>query len=64
MEPVCRTQPAGLRPRRSRAARAVLEAEMAQVAAMSIEERVKAALAMKQRFAWLAPAPAARPSGN
>jgi hypothetical protein len=42
--------------RRSASAEAALRAEMARIEAMTIEERVKAALSLPERFAWLAPA--------
>ncbi|HUF62238.1 MAG TPA: hypothetical protein VMN36_09200 [Verrucomicrobiales bacterium] len=44
------------RPRESACAAAALRAEMERVGNMTIEERVKAALTMRQRFTWLAPA--------
>lgn len=45
------------RPRVSRVARASLQAEIERMAAMTIEERVKAALSMRSRFAWISPVP-------
>lgn len=42
--------------RRSASAEAALQSEMARIEAMTIEERVKAALSLPERFAWLAPA--------
>lgn len=45
--------------RRSASAEAALRAEIARVNRMSIEERVKAALSMKERFSWVTPS--ARP---
>jgi hypothetical protein len=39
--------------RRSACADASLRAEIERVGRMSIEERVKAALSMRERFAWL-----------
>jgi hypothetical protein len=43
--------------RRSRCAEASFLAELERIRAMSIEERVKAALTLHEQFAWLAPAP-------
>lgn len=45
------------RPRRSASAKRSLAAEMERVRAMSVEERIKAALSMRERFNWLQPAP-------
>ncbi|MBX3744748.1 MAG: hypothetical protein KF833_05515 [Verrucomicrobiae bacterium] len=45
------------RPRVSRVAQASLQAEIERVAAMTIEERVRAALSMGDRFAWISPVP-------
>lgn len=42
--------------RRSASADAALRAEIERVSRMSIEDRVKAALSMKDKFAWLNPA--------
>jgi hypothetical protein len=42
--------------RRSACADAALRAEIERVRRMSIEDRVKAALSMPERFAWLSPA--------
>lgn len=44
--------------RRSASADAALRAEIARLTAMTIEERVKAALSLPERFSWLAPAQA------
>ncbi len=41
------------RPRRSICADASLRAEIERVGKMTIEERVKAALSMGQRFSWV-----------
>ena len=41
------------RPRRSACADASLRAEIERVSRMTIEERVKAALSMWQRFSWV-----------
>lgn len=41
------------RPRRSACAEASLRAEIERVDRMTIEERVKAALSMGQRFSWV-----------
>ena len=41
------------RPRRSACAEASLRAEIDRVGRMTIEERVKAALSMGQRFSWI-----------
>lgn len=41
------------RPRRSACAEASLRAEIERVGRMTIEERVKAALSMGQRFSWV-----------
>jgi len=43
-------------PRRSASANASLAAEMERLRQMTIEERIKAALSMRDRFAWLDPA--------
>lgn len=45
------------RRRRSACADASLRAEIERVGRMSIGERVKAALSMRERFAWLTQAP-------
>ena len=42
-------------PRRSSCADAALRAELGRVSRMTIEERVKAALMMRERFDWLQP---------
>lgn len=52
------------RPRRSASADAALAAEFKRVSAMTIEERVKAALTMKDRFDWLQPAEGKRTSAE
>ena len=41
------------RPRRSACAEASLRAEIKRVGRMTIEERVKAALSMGERFSWV-----------
>ena len=43
------------RRRRSASADAALRAELERIGRMTIEERVKAALSIRERFAWLAP---------
>jgi hypothetical protein len=43
------------RRRRSASADAALRAELERIGRMTIEERVKAALSMRDRFAWLVP---------
>jgi hypothetical protein len=43
------------RPRRSGCAEAALRSEIERVRRMTIEERIKAALSMGQRFSWLQP---------
>jgi hypothetical protein len=43
------------RHRRSASADAALRAELERIGKMTIEERVKAALSMQNRFAWLVP---------
>ena len=43
------------RRRRSACADASLRAELERVGRMTIEERVKAALSMRERFAWIEP---------
>lgn len=43
------------RRRRSASADAALRAEIERVSRISIEDRVKAALSMKEKFAWLTP---------
>ncbi len=43
------------RRRRSASADSALRAEIERVSRMSIEERVKAALSMRKRFAWIEP---------
>lgn len=42
-------------PRRSACADAAFKAELERVKRMTIEQRVKAALSMRERFAWLEP---------
>lgn len=44
------------RPRRSACAEVALQAELERVGKMTIEERIKAALSMRNRFTWLRPA--------
>lgn len=44
------------RRRRSACADAALRAELERIGRMTIEERVKAALSIRERFAWLKPA--------
>lgn len=44
------------RRRRSACADAAFRAELARVEQMTVEERVKAALSIRERFAWLKPA--------
>ena len=46
------------RRRRSASAIRSLAAELDRVRAMSVEDRIKAALSLRERFAWLQPAPA------
>ena len=46
-------QPSPHRPRRSACADASLQREIERVSKMTIEERVIAALTMRDRFAWL-----------
>jgi hypothetical protein len=43
------------RPRRSGCADATLRSEIERVRKLTIEERIKAALGMRQRFSWLKP---------
>jgi hypothetical protein len=43
------------RRRRSVSANAALQADLERIGKMTIEERVKAALSMQNRFAWLTP---------
>lgn len=50
-------QPEFPRKRRSASEEAALRAEIERVNRMTVEERVKAALTMRERFAWLAPVP-------
>jgi len=45
------------RPRRSASASASLKAEILRVSEMSVEERIRAALGMKQHFSSLRPTP-------
>lgn len=49
------SEPSIHRPRRSACADAGVRAEIEQVKRMTIEERVKAALTMRDRFDWLLP---------
>jgi hypothetical protein len=58
------SQPPTRRPRRSASADAALAAELERVSAMTIEERIKAALTMKDRFDWLQPAAGQGSSGE
>lgn len=46
--------------RPSRSAAASRRAEMRRVERMTVEERIRAALTMSRRFAWLRPSPPAR----
>ena len=46
--------------RRSACADAALRAELERIGRMTIEERVKAALSIRERFAWLAQATKSR----
>lgn len=55
-------EPSIRHPRRSACADAALRAEIEQVKRMTIEERVKAALSMRDRFNWLLPEPGKRVS--
>jgi len=48
-------QPEFPRKRRSASADSALRAEIERVSRMTIEERIKAALSMRERFVWLAP---------
>ncbi|MCX6880782.1 MAG: hypothetical protein NTW21_44315 [Verrucomicrobia bacterium] len=48
-------EPPRHRPRRSGCADAALRAEIERVRKMTVEERIKAALSMRQRFSWLHP---------
>ena len=41
--------------RRSACADAALQAEIARVSRMTIEERITASLTMRERFAWIQP---------
>jgi len=50
------------RPRRSACAEAALDAEIERLSRMTIEERVLAALTLRERFDWLRPEPAKKPS--
>jgi len=43
------------RPRRSASADAALRAEIERVSLMTVEERITAALTMRERFAWIQP---------
>jgi hypothetical protein len=52
---MCKPEPEFPRRRRSASADAALRAEIERVSRMTIEERVKAALSIRERFAWLAP---------
>jgi len=47
------SEPQRHRPRRSGCADAALRAEVERVRRMTVEERIKAALSMHQRFSWL-----------
>ena len=51
--PVQDSGPKKHRPRRSACAEASLRAEIKRVGRMTIEERVKAALSMGERFSWV-----------
>ena len=44
------------RRRRSASADAALKAELARVEKMTVEERIKVALSIRERFPWLTPA--------
>jgi len=52
-----------LQPRRSACAERSREAEVARIGQMTVEERIKAALRMGQRFSWLKPVPVSPRNG-
>jgi hypothetical protein len=52
-----------LQPRRSACAERSREAEVVRIGQMTVEERIKAALRMGQRFSWLKPAPVSPRNG-
>ena len=52
-----------LQPRRSACAERSREAEVARIGQMTVEERIKAALRMSQRFSWLKPVPVSPRNG-
>jgi len=58
------SEPQRHRPRRSGCAEAALRAEIERVQRMSVEERIKAALSMRQRFSWLHPVKQAEPGDD
>lgn len=60
--PMSGPEPSIHRPRRSACADASLRAEIERVKRMTIEERVKAALTMRDRFDWLPAVPRKRDS--
>ena len=52
-----------LQSRRSACAERAREAEVVRIGQMTVEERIKAALRMGQRFSWLKPAPVSPRNG-
>jgi hypothetical protein len=50
-----KAEPQPHRPRRSECAEAALRAQIERVRRLTIEERIKAALSMGERFSWLQP---------
>gem|GEM_PF-1551157 len=52
------------RPRRSASADAALRAEIERVSRMNVEERITAALTMRERFAWIRPEEKTHPSNG
>lgn len=54
MEPPHKTPP-DHRPRHSRVMQESLEAELVRVRAMTIEDRIRAALSLQERYRWVLP---------
>lgn len=55
---------ASCRPRPSASAEAALRAEIERVSRMTIEQRIIAALTLRERFAWIQPAEKTALSGD
>ncbi|MCH7226732.1 hypothetical protein [Haloferula sp. A504] len=59
---MCERATAGHRPSRSASAEAALRAEIERISRMTVEERITAALTLRERFSWIHPGKALPPS--